>query len=289
MITVGIPAYNEEKCVAQTIASVLKQISKNDEVLVVDNGSKDDTAEEIKKMQKNDKRVKLLVIENNNGKSPALNLIIKKAKSDIIVQTDADVEVGGGAIPRLIRHFKGHPEIGGVSGNPIPIIPKNNLFYDWTKMSYRKAHDLRIKESHEGTLWHLSGYLIGFKKRALKKVPFAKGAVDAWMGKIIKDNGYKMIYEPNAIVYVKAPLTIEDFIKQKARVRAGFYLLPKAPRTIKNEIFWFPKELIRIPIWRWHKFVVSGFVYLYSWIKGYYLAKTKKPLEQVWKIPKSTK
>jgi cellulose synthase/poly-beta-1,6-N-acetylglucosamine synthase-like glycosyltransferase len=292
MISVGIPAYNEEKSVSKTIASVLKQIGKDDEVLVVDNGSKDNTSAEIKKMNKKDKRVKLLVIKDNNGKVPALNLIIKSAKSDIIVQTDADVKVEDGAIQKLLPHFK-DPKIGGVSGNPIPIIPKDNIFYDWTIMSYRKAGEVRKQESDAGIFWHMSGYLLAFRKKALKEVPFAKGAVDAWMGKVIKDNGYKMVYEPEARVLVKAPLNTKDFIKQKARVRAGYYILikqtGKAPRTVQREIFWLPKELFRVPLWRWHKFIYSGFVYLYTWFKGRYLAMGNKSVHQIWQTPTSTK
>lgn len=288
MITIGIPTYNEERVIGKTINSAIKQIDIKDEIIVVASGCTDNTVPEIRKIARKDKRVELIIEPERKGKSSALNLIIKNAKSDIIIQTDGDVELGKDAIKKIISKLK-NPEVGAVSGHPIPIIPKNNLFYDWTIMSYKKSHELRIKESNEGSLWHLSGYLIGFKKQALQRVPFAKGAVDAWMGKIIKDNGYKMLYEPNAVVYVKAPLTVSDFIKQKARVRAGFYLLPKGPRTVSKEIFWFPRELLKVPIHRWHKFFFSGFVYLYSWIKGWYMAKTNKSLHQIWQTPKSTK
>jgi cellulose synthase/poly-beta-1,6-N-acetylglucosamine synthase-like glycosyltransferase len=288
MITVGLPAYDEEKCVAATIASILRQISEDDEVLVVDNGSHDNTAQEIKRMQKTDARLRLLTIKKNNGKSPALNLIIKNAKSHIVVQTDADVVLEDGAIRKLVRHFK-DPKIGGVSGHPVPIIPKNNLFYDWTAMSYRKAGELREAESKAGTFWHMSGYLLAFRKKALKQVPFAKGAVDAWMGKIIKYNGYKMVYEPEARVLVKAPLNVRDFVRQKARVRAGYKLLPEGPRTMRKEILWLPKELSKIAVSKWPSFLFSGIIYFYTWIKGFYFAKTNKSLQQIWKVPVSTK
>jgi cellulose synthase/poly-beta-1,6-N-acetylglucosamine synthase-like glycosyltransferase len=288
MITVGIPTYNEEKSIARSIDSALRQISKKDEVIVVASGCIDHTVPEIRKVMKKDKRVKIIVESERKGKASALNLIIKKAKGEIIVQTDGDVIIGKGSISCLIRQFK-NPKIGGVSGNPVPIIPEDNLFYDWTIMSYRKMDEIRKKESSQGIFWHMSGYLLAFRKKALKEVPFAKGAVDAWMGKIIKDNGYKLVYEPNAKAFVKAPLNVRDFIAQKARVRAGYYLLPKGPRTVNKEILWFPKELLKIPILRWHKFFASAFVYAYSWLKGYYFAKTNKPLKQIWKTPESTK
>lgn len=240
----------------------------------------------------NDKRVRLITEAERKGKSSALNLIIKNAKSDIIVQTDGDVELQDGAIKNLLSHFKDQ-QIGGVSGNPIPVIPENHVFYDWTVMSYRRAGELREEESKSGVFWHISGYLLAFRKEALPEVPFAIGAVDAWMGKIIENNGYKMIYEPEAKVFVRAPLTVRDFINQKARVRAGFYNLMKqtgkAPRTVKREIWWFPRELIKVPPERWPDFLFSGFVYLYSWMKGWYLSKTTASLSEVWKIPVSTK
>ena len=288
MITIGIPTYNEEKVIAKCILSALKQISQKDEILIVASGCTDNTIPKIQKIAKKDKRIKLIIEPERKGKSSALNLIIKNAKSDIIVQTDGDVEIQEKAIQKLIKHFK-NPEIGGVSGNPIPILPKNNIFYDWTIMSYRKAGELRKKQSDKGNFWHMSGYLLAFRKKALPEVPFAKGAVDAWMGKIIKENGYKMIYEPEAKVLVKAPTTIKDFVKQKARVRAGYTLIPNPPRTAGSEIFYLPKELSKIQISKYPKFLFSGSIYLFSWIKGWYFAKTNKSLNQIWQAPESTK
>lgn len=289
MITFGIPTYNEEKVIINSINSILSQMSKDDEVIVVASGCTDRTVPLIKARAKKDKRIKLIVEKERKGKSSALNLIIKNAKSDLIVQTDGDVNVDSSAIRELLKHFK-DKKIGAVSGNPIPIIPKNNLFYDWTIMSYRKIGEIRKKEMENKTFnIHLSGYLLAFRKKALPRVPFAKGAIDALMGIIIEGNGYKLTYEPNAKVYVKTPTTIHDFIIQKARVRAGYYNLPKMPRKISKEFLWLPTEFIKIPFWRWHKFIASGFVYLYSWMKGLYLAKTNKSLEQIWKTPKTTK
>jgi cellulose synthase/poly-beta-1,6-N-acetylglucosamine synthase-like glycosyltransferase len=292
MITVGIPAFNEERIIAKSIKSVLSQLSEADEVIVVASGCTDNTVSEIKKVMSNDKRVRLITEAERNGKSSALNLIIQNAKSDIIVQTDGDVELEEGAIKNLLSHFKDQ-RIGGVSGNPVPVIPKEHVFYDWTVMSYRRAGEVREQESKSGVFWHLCGYLLAFRKTALPEVPFATGAVDAWMGKVIQKNGYKMVYEPEAKVFVKTPLTVKDFVNQKARVRAGYYNLikqtGKAPRTVAREIQWLPRELMNVPLGRWPDFLYSGFVYLYSWMKGWYLSKTNASLSKIWKIPVSTK
>ena len=175
----------------------------------------------------------------------------------------------------------------------MPLIPRDNLFYHWSKMSYRKIGEIREKEVKDKTFnIHLSGYLLAFRKKALREISFSKGAIlveDVWMGKVIRDNGYKLTYEPNAKVYVKCPTTIKDFLIQKARVRAGYAHSPNAPRTMKKEIFYLPAELFKIPIWKWPKFILCGFIYTYSWIKGKYMAKTNKSLNEIWKIPESTK
>ncbi len=288
MITIGIPTYNEEKVIEKALYSVLVQISTDDEIIVVASGCTDNTVPLIQNIAEKDKRVRLITEDERNGKASALNLIIQNASFDIIVQTDGDVVLEQNAIAPLVKHFE-NPKIGGVSGRPIALIPKDNLFYDWTMMSYRKIGEIRQVETDQGNFWHLSGYLLAFRKKALPSIPFAKGAVDAWMGKIIQQNGYIMVYEPDAKVFVKAPLTINDFVAQKARVRAGYYLLPKGPRTVKREVLWLPKELLKIPLWNWHRFIASGIVYLYSWFKGWYLAKSNKSLIEIWKVPESTK
>ena len=173
MITVGIPTRNEEKTIAKCVNVLLRQLSRNDEVIVVSDGSTDNTVMEVKKIMQQDRRVRIITVPKRKGKANGLNLIIKNARGNIIVQTDGDVIASENSVKNLLRHFSGNG-IGAVSGHPIPVIPKNNLFYDWTIMSYRKAHELRISQSKNGTLWHISGYLLAFRKEALQKMPNAK-------------------------------------------------------------------------------------------------------------------
>ena len=196
------------------------------------------------------------------------------------------------SIKELVKHFE-NKEIGGVSGNPIPSLPRKNLFYEWTVMSYKKMNQIRLDEDKKGIFWHMSGYLCAYRKEALPILPLAKGAVDALMGNFIKEKGYKITYEPKAEVFVKAPLTATDFINQKARVRSGFYSLgakyKNRPRKMKSEIIYFPKEMLKVKTGRLPAFFYSAFIYLYAWLKGWYLFKKKASLKQTWKHIISTK
>jgi len=282
MISVIVPIYNEEKGITKCIESILPQISITDEIIVVASGCTDGTIDAV--MNIPDNRVRLIVQKEREGKASAINLAVSKSFGDVIVQTDGDVFLEENAINKLLL-WSNIPDCVAVSGHPIPIIPENNIFFDWTIMSYRKIHDLRTKENAEGKFWHLSGYLLAFKKEAFVNLPFAKGAVDAVMGMQLKEKG-KISYASDALVYVKAPLTIKDFVAQKARVRAGFANL-KGTRTAQSEIGSFFPELFKIKIWRWPKFIFCAFIYTYCWIKGRFIKD--KSLAKIWKVPTSTK
>ena len=286
MISVIIPIYNEEKGIARCIDTILPQISAEDEVIVVSSGSTDGTVAEVCKIA--DERVRLIIQKERKGKASAINLAVKRAKGDICVQTDGDLELLSDSITYIIKPFE-DPKVGSVSGHPLPIIEEGNLFYEWTNMSYEKIHQLRLDEDKEEKFWHLSGYLLAFRKEALAcGLPEdKKGAIDAWMGKIIKDGGWKIRYAHDAFVMVKAPTTIKDFIIQKARVRAGYAVLPNMPRSVGSEISSFPKELFRISILRWPAFITCAFIYAWCWIKAKFIKG--KSLNEVWQIPESTK
>ena len=91
-VTVGIPAYNEEKNIKFLIESLLKQKLQNaifKEIIVISDGSTDKTVEKIKTVKS--RFIKLIVYKKRLGQNQALNQIAQVANSDILVLTDADV------------------------------------------------------------------------------------------------------------------------------------------------------------------------------------------------------
>lgn len=89
LISVIIPAYNAEEFIAQTIESVLSQTYQNIEILVVDDGSTDTTAEIVKSFAQKDKRITLLQ-QPNAGVAVARNLAYLHSKGEYIAPIDAD-------------------------------------------------------------------------------------------------------------------------------------------------------------------------------------------------------
>lgn len=115
LVTVVIPAYNEEKTIASCIKSVLSQDYRPLEVLVIDDGSKDRTAE----IAAGFRGVRVVRHSKNEGLASSLNDGIKKAKGEFVLSLHADCElVGVDWISRAVGHFPRDGKTAVVSGRP---------------------------------------------------------------------------------------------------------------------------------------------------------------------------
>ena len=101
-ISVIIPAYNAEKWIYNCVKSVLSQNDDNFEVIIVNDGSKDNTLALCKKLENDDKRI-ILVDKKNGGVSKARNEGIKKATGKWVVYLDSDDYLCKGIVVQLSR------------------------------------------------------------------------------------------------------------------------------------------------------------------------------------------
>ncbi len=273
MITVGIAAYKEpniEKC--------LKALDKVDEILVVT------PDEETAKIAS--KYAKVIKEKRREGKSAAMNKILKYAKGDIIVFTDADMYIKKGSIKELVKHFK-DPNVSVVCGRPV-VKGKGMLGY-WGKVLYDIAHKRRLAGEK-----HLTTNLCAIRKGCVKKIPKEALVDDYIIGLECMKKG-KFVYEPKAIVYVKFPSTISDFLKQRIRTFAGYMQVKewygKSERSLGNEIknvgsvFSYAKNLKEF-FW----IILLGFFRLIAWAGAIWNYKVmKRDIKKIWVPIKSTK
>lgn len=151
VLTVLIDTYNYGHFIEQAIESVLSQDSPVDqvEILVVDDGSSDDTAERVKKYGS---RIQYFY-KPNGGQASAFNLGFAHARGEIVVLLDADDYFLPGKLRQIIKAFQHHPEAG--------------LIYHPLLELYADSNELR-----EWDMVLVSGFILDDIEKLLKFVPY---------------------------------------------------------------------------------------------------------------------
>ncbi len=111
-LTVSMPAYNTGKYIGEAIESVLRQEGIDFELIVVDDGSEDNTTEVVQSFK--DPRIRLIKNEKNMGIAYCHNLVIEQSTSPFIAHVDSDDIVLPGAFRKTVDSLKSSPRIGQV-------------------------------------------------------------------------------------------------------------------------------------------------------------------------------
>lgn len=205
------------------LTSLLPQVGREDEILIVASGCTDKTVDVIRSFQ--DKRIQIIEEKKRNGKAAATNLVVNKARFSIIVYLDADVIIAPGAIHQLLTNFENN-NIAAVSGRMIIQNPKS--FFDHVCYFAREAlHKQKLKENKEGKFWSINGYLFAIRKKLYQPIDKTNLVEDALLGWLLYQSGQRIVYEPNALVYEKGPQNLADYLNQKTRIRVGWWQMSK--------------------------------------------------------------
>jgi cellulose synthase/poly-beta-1,6-N-acetylglucosamine synthase-like glycosyltransferase/peptidoglycan/xylan/chitin deacetylase (PgdA/CDA1 family)/spore germination protein YaaH len=224
-VAVLIPAYNEEKVIARTIRSVMMSNYKNLRIIVIDDGSKDNTSRVVRDTYPADLesgRLTLLT-KPNGGKAEALNYALEQTDEEIYIGIDADGVIAHDAITRLVPHFA-NPKIGAVAGNA-KVGNRVNLWTRWQALEYITSQN--------------------FERRALDLfdvVMVVPGAIGAWRTSAVHagggyhpdtvaedadltmnvlEQGYSVIYEDQALAFTEAPVNMDGLMRQRFRWSFG--------------------------------------------------------------------
>lgn len=220
-ITLIIPMYNEEKVIKERIENISQLDYPKDrlEIILLDDNSTDNSKNISLKTIK-DKSMKAQVIESQGGKGKAraLNWIFPFLESEITVISDADALMKEDSLLKISRNFS-DKNIGGVTGKIITLSDKER-FSKSQEDSYRFYYDIwRIGESKIQSVSVCNGPLMSFRTDLLKKIiidPDAYADDSDILFKIIR-SGYRVIYEPEAVVYERVPLSVKGRLIQKMK------------------------------------------------------------------------
>lgn len=105
-LSIIIPVFNEEKNIEKIISLVFKvPLDMTKEIVIIDDGSKDKTAQILKKYQTN-KNIKVIIQPKNQGKGTAIRCGLKEVTGDIVLIQDADMEYSIDDYPKLLKPFE---------------------------------------------------------------------------------------------------------------------------------------------------------------------------------------
>jgi poly-beta-1,6 N-acetyl-D-glucosamine synthase len=221
LVTVIVPAYNEEKAIGKTVEALLRLSYANKEIIIVDDGSTDRTLEVARSYTKGD--FVRVVTKSNGGKWDALNTGIKAAKGEFIVCIDADTLLDQNAIQHLIKHF-GDPKIAAVAGN-VKVGNRSGILTKLQALEYIVGINLhRRTEASFQNVTVVPGPIGAFRASVLKEVGLFEGdtfAEDADITIRILKAGYKTVFEARAFGYTEAPKSMNSLAKQRYRWYRG--------------------------------------------------------------------
>ena len=273
-ITVIVPAYNEEKVIQTTIESLLATDYPDKEIIVVDDGSKDNTLNLA--MHYKDK-IKILHKENG-GKASALNHGLLYTTGEIVTIVDADTIIGNSSLRHIARAMI-EENVAAAAGN-IKIRNKTNWLTWCQSLEYLSGIQImRRGLDYFGAITIVPGALGAFRKKKLEEAgTYHKETLvedfDATL-KVLR-SGMIVNGSNKAIAYTQAPPTFRDFYRQRKRwYRGNLQVLRRHSDILLNPRFGYlhslsyPLMAIHMLVVPFASFLVWGFA-IYQLIMGDY-------------------
>ena len=215
-VSVVVPAYNEELGIAKTVRSLLASDYPELEVVVVDDGSTDRTAEVVEALGSG--RVRL-IRQQNAGKPAALNTGIGAAQHDLLVLVDGDTVFEPDALVALVAPF-GQPKVGAVSGNT-KVGNRRGLLGRWQHIEYVLGFNLdRRMYDVLQCMPTVPGAIGAFRRRTLEEVGGVSNdtlAEDTDLTMAICRAGWRVVYAPDARAWTEAPASLDQLWRQRYR------------------------------------------------------------------------
>jgi cellulose synthase/poly-beta-1,6-N-acetylglucosamine synthase-like glycosyltransferase len=222
LVSVLIPAYNEEKVIASSIRQILRSHYANLEVIVVDDGSTDATSAVVRQHYANESRVRLLTIPNG-GKAHAVNTALRESRGTVVVALDADTQFESDTLPYLVRWFV-DPKVGAVAGNA-KVGNRINLITLWQALEYITAQNLERRAlAALGAITVVPGAVGAWRREALEQLggfPADTLAEDQDLTIAVQKAGYTTLFDADAIAPTQAPDTARGHARQRFRWTFG--------------------------------------------------------------------
>lgn len=218
-ITFIVAAYNEEDVIREKLENLSAQNYPKEkvEIIIASDGSSDATEALVTQYAEQDARIRLLALPRR-GKANALNESAKAATGDILIFTDANAMLDADAARFLTRNFY-DVEIGGVAGNQRYARSEKTSGASLGEVLYWK-YDRWLKEleTRVGNAISADGALYAIRSELFVPIVDPAATDDFSISTRVVTQGYRLIYEPEAIVYEATAGSSNREFRRKARI-----------------------------------------------------------------------
>jgi biofilm PGA synthesis N-glycosyltransferase PgaC len=222
-VSVLVPCFNEEDQAEETFGVLAQLDYPNFEIIAINDGSRDNTAEVLDRLVGKIPNLRVVHLARNSGKATALNTGAMLARNELLVCIDGDALLDPHALRWIARPFLASG-VGAVAGNP-RIRNRTSLLGRLQVGEFSSIIGLiRRAQTAYGRMFTVSGVICAFRKRALQEAGW-------WSARTITDDidvtwrvqlaGWRVIYQPNAIVWILMPETLQGLWKQRLRWAEG--------------------------------------------------------------------
>ncbi|USE84118.1 poly-beta-1,6-N-acetyl-D-glucosamine synthase [Acinetobacter tibetensis] len=224
LVAVLIPCFNEGDNAEETISHALKLDYPNFEVIAINDGSSDNTAEVLNRLAHQHERLRVVHLAKNQGKAMALQAGSLVTEAEFLLGIDGDALLDPHAATWMMQHFIANPKIAAVTGNP-RIRTRSTLLGRIQVGEFSSIVGM-IKRAQRsfGRLFTVSGVVTAFRKSAVHQVGY-------WSPNMLTEDiditwklqraGWDIQFEPNALVWILMPETLSGLWKQRLRWAMG--------------------------------------------------------------------
>jgi cellulose synthase/poly-beta-1,6-N-acetylglucosamine synthase-like glycosyltransferase len=224
LVSILVPAYNEGAVIQGSIRSLLELDYPRYEIIVIDDGSRDDTYRKAVAYEgDHEKAVVRVIRKRNGGKSRALNTGIAAAEGDFVLCMDGDSALHPQTLRRAVRHLAA-PNVAAVAGS-VKVVNRTNALATLQALEYIEG--LNMVRSAQG-FFRLVNIIPGpigmFRVSALRRIggyDHDTFAEDCDLTLKLLAAGWQIHYEPESIAYTEAPEKLLDLLKQRYRWTRG--------------------------------------------------------------------
>ena len=266
-VSLIIAAYNEEKIIEEKIKNSLKLDYPKDklEIIVFSDASSDRTDEIVKKYEK--EGIRLVRIEGRKGKTICQNEIVKLAKGEIIIFTDANSMYEPNAIKKIIRNFS-DKEVGCVVGelkygviNSNNIVKGENVYWNYDKILKKLESKITSVVTGNGAIYSL---------RKIIYVPLENSMISDFVEPLeIFKKSYKILYEPEAVAWENTAENSQKEFRRRIRIvtRSAYSLFKnKSICELLNPFRYgiFSMQLFSHKVLRWFSGALMILIFLFN-------------------------